>query len=219
MASSGLSPRAWSPNSLCSPTFSSHRQKVMSSFTLTQGETEQHFPSNRLDDSQLKKPRSLRTSPKRTYHRASRPSPSLYNSFQPFLYLGYEPHLLPPQHCIDLKLPPLRTVRFPDLTFLIDSRPFWLALYFSFNLALTLYNKGVLISFPYPYTLTALHALSGTIGGYLMLGGGIFEAARLSATEWVVLAAFSVLYAVNIAVSNVSLQLVTVPVSIFLTVL
>jgi hypothetical protein len=193
----------------------------MSSLTLTQGETERYFSSIRLDESHPQKSRSLRTSPKRTspkrtYHRASRPSPSLYNSFQPFLYLDYDPHLLPPQQCIDLKFPTLRTVRFPDLTFLIDSQPFWLGLYFTFNLALTLYNKGVLISFPYPYTLTALHALSGTIGGYLMLGGGIFEAARLSATEWIVLAAFSVLYAVNIAVSNVSLQLVTVPVSIHL---
>lgn len=42
----------------------------------------------------------------------------------------------------------------------------WLALYFAFNLGLTLYNKIVLGRFPYPYTLTALHALCGTLGSW-----------------------------------------------------
>lgn len=40
--------------------------------------------------------------------------------------------------------------------------------------------------------------------------------ARLTQRENLILAAFSVLYTINIAVSNISLQLVTVPVSYFL---
>jgi len=40
----------------------------------------------------------------------------------------------------------------------------WLVLYFAFNLGLTLYNKSVLSEFPYPYTLTALHAFCGILG-------------------------------------------------------
>lgn len=40
--------------------------------------------------------------------------------------------------------------------------------------------------------------------------------ARLTQKENLILAAFSVLYTINIAVSNISLQLVTVPVSFYL---
>lgn len=88
----------------------------------------------------------------------------------------------------------------------------WLALYFVSNLSLTLYNKFVLVRFPFPYTLTALHALCGTVGGYVLMERGVFEPHALSLAESAVLAAFSVLYTVNIAVSNLSLGLVTVPV-------
>ena len=44
------------------------------------------------------------------------------------------------------------------------SPPIWLLLYFGFNLALTLFNKIILVQFPFPYTLTAVHAFWGTIG-------------------------------------------------------
>ncbi|EJD01752.1 TPT-domain-containing protein [Fomitiporia mediterranea MF3/22] len=87
----------------------------------------------------------------------------------------------------------------------------WLILYFFSNLSLTLYNKFVLVRFPFPYTLTALHALCGTLGGYILMERGVFEPRALSSSENVVLVAFSVLYTVNIAVSNLSLGLVTVP--------
>jgi len=100
----------------------------------------------------------------------------------------------------------------PHRTF-YESQPFWLTLYFCFNLGLTLYNKGVLVQFPFPYTLTALHALCGSVGGYILVRSGAFVPARLSPRETIVLVAFSVLYAVNIVISNVSLHLVTVPVS------
>ena len=56
----------------------------------------------------------------------------------------------------------------------LNSEPFWLTLYFLFNLGLTLYNKLVLVRFPFPYTLTALHAFSGTIGSYLAMELGYF---------------------------------------------
>ncbi|KAG2347081.1 TPT-domain-containing protein [Suillus weaverae] len=91
------------------------------------------------------------------------------------------------------------------------SLSFWLILYFCFNLGLTLYNKGVLIHFPFPYTLTALHAFCGTIGGLILLKNGTFVPAQLTDADNLALVAFSVLYTVNIAVSNVSLHMVTVP--------
>jgi len=111
-----------------------------------------------------------------------------------------------------------------------DSPLLWLALYFTFNLTLTLYNKSVLIHFPFPYTLTALHALCGTIGSFILIrmdpsttrsGAGSTLASvshyspmpDLNAKELLVLFLFSILYTLNIVVSNASLRLVTVPVS------
>ena len=117
----------------------------------------------------------------------------------------------------------------------LDSPSFWLALYFALNLWLTLYNKSVLIQFPFPYTLTALHALCGTIGasillrlqgpdlnGFTLMGGTTRKSSwtffhkitpDLSLGEAIVLLFFSMLYTINIVVSNASLRLVTVPVS------
>ncbi|WVQ97674.1 hypothetical protein IAU59_004788 [Kwoniella sp. CBS 9459] len=92
-----------------------------------------------------------------------------------------------------------------------DSVAYWLGLYFCFNLGLTLFNKFVLVSFPFPYTLTGLHALSGCAGTYIALEQGAFTPARLTQKENIILAAFSVLYTINIAVSNISLQLVSIP--------
>lgn len=94
------------------------------------------------------------------------------------------------------------------------SQALWLSLYFVSNLSLTLYNKFVLVRFPFPYTLTALHALCGAVGGYILMERGVFEPRTLSTSENAVLVAFSVLYTVNIAVSNLSLGLVTVPVRV-----
>ncbi|KAF8842847.1 TPT-domain-containing protein [Paxillus ammoniavirescens] len=91
------------------------------------------------------------------------------------------------------------------------SQPFWLVLYFFFNLGLTLYNKGVLIRFPFAYTLTALHALCGSIGGFVLLKLGVYVPAKLTDADNLALVAFSILYTINIAVSNLSLQLVTIP--------
>lgn len=62
----------------------------------------------------------------------------------------------------------------PHIPSFVHSQPFWLLLYFVFNLALTLYNKRVLVKFPFPYTLTAVHALCGSIGGYVLLEQGFY---------------------------------------------
>jgi hypothetical protein len=96
----------------------------------------------------------------------------------------------------------------------VNTQEFWLALYFFLNLSLTLYNKVLLVHFPYPYTVTALHALCGTVGGWSLLARGFFVQKRLSMSDSTALVMFSVLYAMNIAISNVSLNLVTVPVSL-----
>lgn len=93
----------------------------------------------------------------------------------------------------------------------LNSEPFWLLLYFLFNLTLTLYNKLVLVRFPFPYTLTALHTFSGTLGSYLAMELDYFTPANLSKRETFLLSLFSLLYTINIAISNLSLQLVTVP--------
>ena len=108
----------------------------------------------------------------------------------------------------------------------------WLVLYFVLNLSLTLYNKSVLIHFPFPYTLTAMHALCGAIGTFIWVRLesantslsasapvisqpllGIAGWPSLSCRQIVVLILFSFLYTINIVVSNASLRLVTVPVS------
>ncbi|THH14929.1 hypothetical protein EW146_g5471 [Bondarzewia mesenterica] len=92
-----------------------------------------------------------------------------------------------------------------------DSRSFWLTLYFALNMGLTLYNKIVLVSFPFPYTLTAIHALCGSLGGRWLLRQGFYQPKRLRDHDYTVILAFSILYSINIAISNVSLKLVTVP--------
>ncbi|EWC45144.1 hypothetical protein DRE_06032 [Drechslerella stenobrocha 248] len=94
----------------------------------------------------------------------------------------------------------------------------WLAIYFGLNLALTLYNKSVMGSkpdrpalFPFPYLLTGLHAMCGSIGCLFFYARGAFTFTRLSEYENIVMLLFSGLYTINIAISNVSLNLVTVP--------
>lgn len=97
----------------------------------------------------------------------------------------------------------------------LASTAFWLILYFAFNLSLTLYNKAVMqfYSFPFPWTLTTIHTLFGTLGCYATATFGWFKPATLGKQEKKVMLAFSVLYTINIAISNVSLNLVTIPVS------
>jgi hypothetical protein len=95
-----------------------------------------------------------------------------------------------------------------------DSPQAWIVYYFIANLSLTLYNKLLMNRFPFAWSLTAIHALSGCIGAQLCLSRGLFVQQRLTTRENLVLVSFSCLYTINIAVSNLSLNLVTVPVSL-----
>ncbi|GAA5914916.1 hypothetical protein JCM8208_000770 [Rhodotorula glutinis] len=99
----------------------------------------------------------------------------------------------------------------PSLAQRFDTPQAWLVLYFAFNLGLTLYNKLVLQGFPFPWTLTAIQMLSGTIGTQIALQRGLFVQARLTNKENGIMLMFSGLYTINIAVSNLSLHLVSVP--------
>ncbi|RCH84403.1 UAA transporter [Rhizopus stolonifer] len=95
----------------------------------------------------------------------------------------------------------------------LESSMLWLAMYFFLNLGLTLYNKVIMamFQFPFPWALTAVHTLCGTIGSYAFWKLGLFKPANLGERENMVMLMFSVLYTINIAISNVSLNLVTVP--------
>lgn len=108
----------------------------------------------------------------------------------------------------------------------------WLAAYFLCNLALTIYNKAVmqLVGFQFPWMLTCLHATCSAIGCYIAVYVlESFRPATLGKKEMTVMVSFSFLYTINIvsllrgcnalisttlylkAISNVSLNLVTVP--------
>ncbi|KAL1924915.1 uncharacterized protein VTP21DRAFT_4569 [Calcarisporiella thermophila] len=104
-----------------------------------------------------------------------------------------------------------RMIRFPSLE--PAGAYLWLGLYFVLNLTLTLYNKAVMktFNFGYPWTLTGIHTLCSAIGAFICYRLGYFHPAKLGERESMVMLLFSVLYTINIAISNVSLNLVSVP--------
>lgn len=89
----------------------------------------------------------------------------------------------------------------------------WLAAYFGANVCLTLHNKSVLsrTAFAFPWTLTALHSVASALGSAVSLFvcrcGDVYRDDR-DWKQWLWLVAFSLIYTVNIAISNVSLALV-----------
>ncbi|MCJ1412864.1 UAA transporter [Ptychographa xylographoides] len=87
----------------------------------------------------------------------------------------------------------------------------YLAIYFLFNLFLTLFNKALMTSLPFPYLMTAYHGLAVYSGTGYLLYKGHFRLSHLNENDAIYLYGFSLLYTVNIAVSNVSLSMVTVP--------
>ncbi|KAI8806531.1 triose-phosphate transporter family-domain-containing protein [Cladochytrium replicatum] len=98
----------------------------------------------------------------------------------------------------------------------LDSSAGWMMAYFCLNLSITIYNKVILqmFKFKYPRLLTALHAFCSVIGAYLTVSQNVFDAPRRRVEcvqDLFVMMAFSVLYTVNIATSNVSLSLVSLP--------
>ena len=84
-----------------------------------------------------------------------------------------------------------------------------LAGYFMLNLCLTIYNKAVLGKFPYPWLITTLHTSFGAAGCSILLARGYFKLSRLTMRSHAILVAFSFLYTINIAISNVSLYVRT----------
>ncbi|KAG9715366.1 TPT-domain-containing protein, partial [Aureobasidium melanogenum] len=86
-----------------------------------------------------------------------------------------------------------------------------LGLYFAMNLGLTLYNKAVLDKFAFPWLMTTLHATCAAVGCYALLLAGHIKLSYLTRQDNYVLVAFSVLFTINIAISNVSLEMVSVP--------
>ncbi|KAF2721688.1 putative phosphate phosphoenolpyruvate translocator protein [Polychaeton citri CBS 116435] len=93
----------------------------------------------------------------------------------------------------------------------LKSKLSFLAVYFVLNLALTLSNKAVLSKANYPWLLTALHTSATSIGCFGVMGSGYLKLTRLGSRENLVLVAFSFLFTLNIAMSNVSLAMVSVP--------
>ncbi|KAG8705744.1 UAA transporter [Ceratobasidium sp. 394] len=86
----------------------------------------------------------------------------------------------------------------------------WLGLYLICSLALTLHNKCLLDHFPFPWTLTAIHAFSAALGSWVCAWRGLFKPVPLSHPTTPLLAIFSVLYSANIVASNASLRLVSI---------
>ncbi|KAJ3414633.1 UAA transporter [Chytridiales sp. JEL 0842] len=92
-----------------------------------------------------------------------------------------------------------------------------LMVYFGLNLGITLYNKIILklFHFKFPWLLTAIHAFLSYIGSSFLLRmyPNLLPANSPKTTprENLILLAFSVLYTLNIAVSNISLNMVSLP--------
>lgn len=82
---------------------------------------------------------------------------------------------------------------------------FYLAGYFTLNLVLTIYNKAVLGGFHFPWLLTAIHCTCVSLGCYGLLLRDYFKLSDLGTPHHLVLVAFSLLFTLNIAISNVSL--------------
>ncbi|KAI9018951.1 triose-phosphate transporter family-domain-containing protein [Hyaloraphidium curvatum] len=95
----------------------------------------------------------------------------------------------------------------------VDTSYLWLAAYFFNGLILTIYNKAAMqfLNFKYPWALTGIHNLFSAVGCYILFSTGAFKPAKLSPRGNYIMLAFSFLYTINIAMSNVSLNLVTVP--------
>lgn len=101
----------------------------------------------------------------------------------------------------------------------------YLGVYFGLNLGLTLFNKAILgkvndfrgdggidmglisasLQFRFPWLLTTIHTSTAALGCAILLWRGHFHLTTLSSRENLILLGFSVLYTVNIAISNVSL--------------
>lgn len=67
------------------------------------------------------------------------------------------------------------------------------------------------MQFAFPWLLTCLHASFASVGTYALLQMGYSKLSRLGRREKLALGGFSTLFTANIALSNVSLAMVSVP--------
>ncbi|XP_063931406.1 uncharacterized protein LOC135143472 isoform X2 [Zophobas morio] len=94
----------------------------------------------------------------------------------------------------------------------LNTGSFWIALYLLTNVGLSVYSKVVLTSFKFPWTLSAVHVLISGLGAAISIY--IFNSCQLNTLRkeqvpiWL---GFSFLYTMNIAVSNVALERVSLP--------
>ncbi|KAI9334281.1 triose-phosphate transporter family-domain-containing protein [Obelidium mucronatum] len=100
-----------------------------------------------------------------------------------------------------------------------ESPAFLVAMYFLLNLGITLYNKVILkfFQFKFPWLLTAIHSLLTYAGCVLLINNfdtilpTQHRVPLTSSKEKLIVLVFSILYTVNIAVSNISLGMVSIP--------
>ncbi|KAI1503653.1 triose-phosphate transporter family-domain-containing protein [Biscogniauxia marginata] len=86
-----------------------------------------------------------------------------------------------------------------------------LSAYFTYNIGLTIYNKVILGPFQFPWILTALHAGCSSVGCTVAFRRRIYRTTTLTWRDRLTLLAFSLLFTLNIAMSNVSLAMVSMP--------
>ena len=95
----------------------------------------------------------------------------------------------------------------------VQSGAFWLTAWFANNLFITIMNKAVFskLDFPYPYSLTAVHMACNSIGAMIFLtASSSVNQKQLSPDQKKTMFWFSLLFAGNIAMGNLSLRHVSV---------
>ncbi|EME38745.1 hypothetical protein DOTSEDRAFT_160388, partial [Dothistroma septosporum NZE10] len=118
---------------------------------------------------------------------------------------------LPARPNNDLESQLLKSVAPPEYSVSATRKLICLTIYFVLNLALTLSNKLVLQAAKYPWLLTFTHSSTTTLGCFLLQRMGYFQSIKLSSRDNITLAAFSCLFTANIATSNISLGVVSIP--------
>ncbi|KAJ5032968.1 uncharacterized protein L3040_009554 [Drepanopeziza brunnea f. sp. 'multigermtubi'] len=97
-----------------------------------------------------------------------------------------------------------------EYTIPLRTKLFYLGTYLLLNLSLTIHSKLLLGEFNCPFLLTAFHTGMTSVGCYILMVRGYIKPTILSTQDNRVIVAFSVLCTINIAISNVSLGLVSV---------
>ncbi|CAL3966825.1 unnamed protein product [Diplocarpon coronariae] len=118
-------------------------------------------------------------------------------------------------HALDIEAQNLEVDITPETVPLEYSTPlsmklFYLGTYLLLNLSLTIHSKMLLGKFHYPFLLTAFHTGTTSVGCYILMLRGYIKPTVLSLQDNLVIVAFSILCTINIAISNVSLALVSV---------